>query len=414
MNRSHGHDVIVVGAGVVGTAIALFLAREGVDVGLVDRGDAASGTSGATMGNLSLHNRMPGPTWDLAMASRSLYEEWSQSLGEDFEFEASSSLMLIEDEDKVPWAQQRVQVQRQAGLDVEFIPPRRLGELDRSIAPDLAGAVHCHSSARLNPFLLCRSLARAAEALGARFYRHTEITGVRVSQGAVAGVATATGTLDCDVLVDAAGPEADRIAAMAGASIPIVRDRGVVVVTECLPSLGVRVKGECTEGSPTEPRRDDLSARYNIHLVFSQTRSGNCLIGRSGVRGDVGLDTGALEAAIGIVRRAQRFIPVLSRTSMIRMFCGVRPYSLDLLPVLGEVSEPRGLVAACGFGDKGFALGAASARLVARSIVDGETKIAEVFSPKRFCSQPGEPSERRKTARPSCTEIARRRHYGKE
>jgi len=67
-----------------------------------------------------------------------------------------------------------------------------------------------------------------------------------------------------------------------------------------------------------------------------------------------------------------------------RSFSGVPPYSPDTLPILGEVEELQGFVTACGFGDKGIGLGVASARLVARSIIDRAAGISEVLSPRRF------------------------------
>lgn len=382
----HGHEVLIVGGGVIGTAVAHYLAKEGADLGLIERGNLACGASGATMGNLSLHNRMPGPWWDLAMMSRSLYEQLAGRLKTDFEFEVVSSLMLIDNIRAVAWAEQRVAIQREAGLDVEFVPQERLKKLDNTVAQDIAGAVYCPLSARVNPFLLCHALAESASEHGATIYRHTEVVGVEVEHGAVTGIRTDRGdNMACDVVVDAAGASADRIAQMAGTYIPVVKNRGVLVVTESVPPVGVRIKGECTEGAAGDRHLNPLESRYDIHLVFSQTKSGNCLIGRSGESDGAGSQgPNSLEAAIGILRRAVRFIPALRYVAIIRTFSGVRPYSPDTLPILGEVEEPRGFVAACGFGDKGIGLGVAGARLVARSILNQSAGVPEVFTPRRF------------------------------
>lgn len=384
---TRGHDVVVIGGGVIGTAVLYFLASEGVDAALVDRGDVASGTSGATMGNLSLHNRMPGPSWDLAMESRAIYAEWASTLGSAFEFEVTSSLMLVDTEVRMEWVRQRAEVQRTAGLDVEVVPSRRLRELDPTVSSDVAGAAYCAASARLNPFLLCRALASRAMGLGATVYRHTEVLGVDVRKGAIGGVETPSGTIHCRMLVDAAGAEADRVGRMAGVPVSIVRDHGCVVVSERIPYLGIRIKGECTEGGDGVDHGDELDRRNNIHMVFSQTASGNCLIGRSGIREDRFSEGGALEAATGILRRARRFVPAVSGLSAIRVFHGVRPFSHDGLPILGPVGEPKGFFAACGFGDRGFALGAAGAQLVARSIMGMTGEINQALCAERIQAQ---------------------------
>jgi glycine/D-amino acid oxidase-like deaminating enzyme len=396
--KRRGYDVVVIGGGVIGTAVAYYLAEGGADVALIERGFLASGTSGATMANLSLHNSMPGPDWDFTMTSLSIYKDLARSLKIDFEFRTTSSLMLIENMQDIGWAEKRVITQREAGLDVEFVQQERLKEIDNTVADDIAGAIYCRASARLNPFLFCRALIDSATDHGAIIYDHTEVRTVQVKNGRVAGVDTDKGRIFCDTLVDAAGSLADQIAFIGGTYIPVVRSRGVLIVTERVPYLGgVEVKGECTEGASGRTKvkcteggsgsldLNSLRSRYDIHMVYSQTATGNCLIGRSEAIDEDGESRKSdLEAAIGISQRAVRFIPSLSQISVIRTFTGVRPFSPDGMPILGEVKEPRGFVAACGFGDNGFITGVAGARLVALSILDKAVRISEAFTPDRF------------------------------
>jgi|GEM_PF-1125111 len=383
MGRDRYYDAVVIGGGVIGLATAFHLARRGVKVCLIERGMVAAGTSGATMGNLSFHNRMPGLSLDLAKASRQQYEELARESRVNFEFETAPSLMLIEDLSVIDWVKRRVRIQKEAGLDVEFVGPDDLVQLDKTIAPDLAGGVYCRTSARLNPFLLCLAFSELIRKLGGHVLTHNEVTSVIVHHGRVHGVKIGRRKILCDAVVNAAGSNADQVAEMAGVRLSLVRELGTVVVTEKLPRLGVRLKGECTEKDAEAQNVDTLERRMNVHFVFSQTKSGNCLIGRSGQR--LGEPASCrLEAVKAILYRACRFMPPLARVTVVRTFSGVRVYSLDGFPILGPVGEPRGYFLAAAFGDKGFSLGPAAAVLLAHTILEDHNVIPAKLLPSRF------------------------------
>ena len=84
------YDVVVIGGGVIVILTAFFLTKAGIKVGLIEKGVIASGTSSKTMSNLSLHNWMPGPEWDLAMETLKIYKNLDETFGKLFEFEVIS------------------------------------------------------------------------------------------------------------------------------------------------------------------------------------------------------------------------------------------------------------------------------------------------------------------------------------
>ncbi len=389
------HDVVIIGGGVIGTQVAYFLSEEGADVCLVEQAGLASGTSGATMSNLALHNRMPGPEWDLAMESREVYKNAKETLGQDCEFEVVSSVMLIEKEENVPWVQGRVEKQRAAGLDIEMISQEELRKVDPYASLDLVGAALCHPSAWVNSMLLCNAFAEAARRNGARIYTDTRVTGVAAEGGKIKGVETTSGKIACDIVVNAAGPQADAVGELVGFPIPIRRNRGTLVVTEPLPYMGVRLRGEGVDHARSKAKREaylaarggegeiDPEIKYDIHFVLTQTKTGNFLIGRSGE--DHPKDrTVQLGAVMAIVKTNVRFVPALAKATVIRVYAGIRPYSPDFLPLLGPLDEPKGFFLACGFGDKGVGLGAGGVKHVVRSIVDSDHRIPDALRPDRF------------------------------
>ncbi|MGV9572952.1 FAD-dependent oxidoreductase [Streptomyces nigra] len=79
-------DVVVVGAGITGAACALYAARAGLDVILVDRGPVAGGTTGAGEGNILVSDKEPGPELDLALLSARLWRELAEEYGPSVEY----------------------------------------------------------------------------------------------------------------------------------------------------------------------------------------------------------------------------------------------------------------------------------------------------------------------------------------
>ncbi|MBW1962940.1 MAG: FAD-binding oxidoreductase [Deltaproteobacteria bacterium] len=393
------HDVLVIGGGLIGTAAAFFLAKEGVDVGLIERKGLASGTSGATMSNLSLHNRMPGPEWDLAMETWQIYKDLKENLGMDCEFEILSSLMLIEKEEDLAWARKRVADQRRAGLDIELITNEDVVKMDPYIGAKIAGAAFCKPTAWVNSMLLCKAFAMAARQLGAGIYTHTQVTDICVSNGKITGIKTPLVMFECENIINAAGPAADEIGKMVGCRIPIRKNRGTVVVTEPLPQIGIRNKAEGIDHAKFERdkserlgenrnRRNhrDLEYTYDVHFTCIQTRRGHFLIGRSGEDHENQRNIQP-DAITAILQRAVRFVPFFAKVKVQRVYAGIRPYSPDFLPMLGPVRHPQGFFLAYGFGDKGIGLGAAGVKHVVRSVLEKDYRIPRALHSDRFVSE---------------------------
>ena len=86
-------DAIVIGAGVIGSAVAYFFQEAGLSVCLIDRGAVAAGTTSASAGHTSVQGRVPGPALDLALANVRLLGELKRALPDDFEYVQSGGLL---------------------------------------------------------------------------------------------------------------------------------------------------------------------------------------------------------------------------------------------------------------------------------------------------------------------------------
>jgi glycine/D-amino acid oxidase-like deaminating enzyme len=247
--------------------------------------------------------------------------------------------------------------------------------------------------------LLCKAFATAARRRQAKIYPRTKVTDVCTNHGRVTGIHTSTGPFACAGLVNAAGTAADEIGRLAGCEIPIRKNRGTVVVTEPLPKFEMRHKAEGVDHAKFRREREarskvnpnirnnrDLEFTYDVHFTCTQTRRGHFLIGRSGEDHQIErlIKHNAIRA---ILHRAVRFVPSFSKVKIQRVYAGIRPYSPDLLPILGPASHPEGFFLACGFGDKGIGLGAAGVKHVVSSILDKSYRIPRAFDPQRFVAE---------------------------
>ncbi|MEU0041287.1 FAD-dependent oxidoreductase, partial [Streptomyces sp. NPDC006333] len=233
MSKGLTCDVVVVGAGMVGSACALYAARAGFDVALVDRGPVAGGTTGAGEGNLLVSDKEPGPELDLALLSGRLWSGLGEELGGAIEYEAKGGVVVAATPEGLTALESFAAGQRAAGVSAVPVPADRLRDLEPHLAPGLAGAVHYPQDTQVMPALAAAHLVRAS---GARLLTGRTVTEVlRAADGSVRGARTDKGDLYAPVVVNAAGTWGSAVAALAGVRLPVLPRRGFVLVTEPLP-----------------------------------------------------------------------------------------------------------------------------------------------------------------------------------
>lgn len=181
---------------------------------------------------------------------------------------------------------------------------------------------------------------------------------------------------------------ANQIAKIAGLVLPLRLERGHILVTEPVFRLGIKLKGEGIVHQeqelslPPAKHESELEKKHRVRFVFTQTNTGNCLLGRSGDQAPYGAapSHGAIEA---LAKLAVWFVPALAAINCIRVFTGQRVYSPDLFLMIGPSGVP-GLFLSVGYGDKGISLGGIS-RLLAQYMVDKNPDIdLKPFWAERF------------------------------
>ncbi len=126
MSPSLSVDAAVVGGGVIGAACAYFLARSGMKVALVERGDVAAGASGGCDGIIIAQDHLPGYDSSLTIASNRIFQRLVKELDWDFEYTQKGTLLVIETEQERKFMLERMQQQIAGGLPVRFVDRQEL------------------------------------------------------------------------------------------------------------------------------------------------------------------------------------------------------------------------------------------------------------------------------------------------
>ena len=378
-------DVLVIGAGIVGAAVAHHATAAGLRVTVVERGAPASGTTSGGEGNVLVSDKGPGPELDLALLSRRLWDALGEDLGAgSFELEAKGGVVVARSAGAAAALRELAAAQRAAGVEVDDVGPAGLFELEPNLARDVVGGAWYPQDAQVQPMLAAARLLGRARERGATIHAGTTVTGFRrTPDGAVCGVTTdapAVPSIGARWVVNAAGTWAGEVADLAGAPVPILPRRGFILVTEPLPRA-IRHKvytadyvanvASSTEGLETS-------------VVVEGTRSGTVLIGASRER--VGFDrTISLPVLRQLAAGAVGLFPFLADVSLLRTYLGFRPYCPDHLPVIGEDPRAPGLIHAAGHEGAGIGLAAATGHLVAQ-LMTGATPDLDLapFRPERF------------------------------
>jgi sarcosine oxidase subunit beta len=345
-------DVVVVGGGAVGAAVACALARDGRRVTLVERRGLAHEASGANVGLVTLFSTYaldepePGPLHALTRESIAWYRRIGEEVGLDVEYEQDGGIVVAETGDELARLRPVFDAYRRHGVPVEWLDPAGVRACEPAFAGDrVVGGVFCEWNGQINPIRLTRALARGARQAGATVRLGTAVEGIVVTRGRVTAVRTSAGEIPCEVVVNAAGAWAAEVGAMAGVRVPVVPARGQILLTEPAPRLIRRVLG-------------------GVEPMARQTRRGNVIVGSTveAVGYDKSVTTETLAA---FAREVLPFFPVLRGLRVIRAWAGLRPASPDHRPIVQVLEEPAGLCLAVGHSRRGICYAGGTGRLVA-------------------------------------------------
>jgi len=377
-------DLVVIGGGIIGLAIAREAARAGLRVTVLDRGVPGGEASTAAAGILSAQYEAggPHPLLPFLLHSRSLYPAFLRAVGREGGLEVrirpAGTIQVARNGAEMARLERHFVFQRSMRLPVERLSRRRLLQIEPGLVPGLAGGLLLPRDGGVDSVRLLAALQRAAARAGVRIHAGTPATRLMVAGGAVIGVASGSRRFPAGAVVIAAG-------AWSGAFSP--------PGAPPLPAHPIRGQILCLRAGRAAPRHViDSEAGYLVPRA-----DGRVLVGSTMER--VGFRKAVTASGLaGLTRVAAELVPGLRDTEIIGAWSGLRPATADGLPAIGAAEVP-GLYYATGHLRNGIVLAPATARVVVRLLLGEPLEVdLEPFSPRRFSAAPAASGGRRRMA----------------
>jgi sarcosine oxidase, subunit beta len=348
-------DIVVIGAGITGTATALSLAEEGHEVTLIERRGIAAMASGWTLGGVRRSGRdlaeLP-----LADAAVAIWPTLGERLGQDVEYRRGGNLRLARNDEEVAIIRALVDRQRAEGLDLTFLATN---EAVRDIAPAISehvlAASFCPSDGAADPIKATRAYAQAARRRGAVIREGLTVDAIRVAHGRVVGVETSEGFVPAGAVIVAAGVNTPALLAGVGLELPLSVTVVHVLRTERLPRALDQVFGVANA---------DCAGRQEADGRLRVTSGSQAFAGDPAGWSEEALAPGRSEI-LRLTELVGHVLPLLKGAPVHRAWGGLIDLTPDALPVLDAPREIPGLVVGAGFSGHGFCLGPVSGEVLA-------------------------------------------------
>lgn len=366
-------DVIVIGGGISGTATAYELAKRGVTVTLLERGEIASMASGWTLAGVRQSGRHVAEL-PLAIAAVRRWETLAEELGADVEYRQNGNLRLALRDEDVPVIRKVVEDGLAAGLPIEYLDsPDAVRKIAPLLTEEMQGAAYCTTDGHANNHLAVQAFAQAAERHGATLRTGVHVESLQVEGNRVTGVVTNDGVLPAGMVIVTAGIYTPQLLAPLGLDLPMMVTLCPVVQTEPVeqmmgPVLGI-ASGEFAG-------RQEASGRFRftgLSGVWTEDKSDPY---------DPALRLADLHRTVGA---GLSIIPILADVRIHKSWGGLIDRTPDVIPVLDRVSAVDGLVVGAGFSGHGFGIGPVTGEILA-DLATGETARFDLapFALSRF------------------------------
>ena len=343
-------DVIVVGAGVIGCAIAYLLSKEGMKVVIVDKdglADHASGTAPGLLSRFSLAR--DGVMTSLGRQSYQMHEELYPQLKEesglDYYFRETASMRLAFNEEEVAELKLRVDLVRKKGFKrVRWLDRDDVLNLESRVSPEVLGATY-QEGADMESYRFALALVQAAEKKGAEV-RSGEVIGLTRNGTKATALELSSRSIHGEHIILAMGPWAGMASSWLGVPVPVRPLRG--------HAQWVRMPGA--------PFVYGMSCSGN-YLLITTKRDGLTYLGST--HEEAGFDDQPTDEGIDyILKGALTMVPSLMDVELVRRTACLRPLSADELPIIGKVPGWDNVYLATGHGAQGILLSTVTARII--------------------------------------------------
>ena len=360
--RSGCEDVLIIGGGLQGCAIALFLARAGRRVTVIEKALAGRHASGVNAGGLRLLMRDV-REYPLSLRAMEMWGNLAELVGEAAALSCevrlgTSQIALAMDPAEMAWAQARAEDMARRGISSEeLIAPDELHRLLPGLARSALGGLISRGDGHANPANAARAFRNAAEAAGARIIERCALRELHPRAGGGWSADTDAGLIRSDLVVNCAGAWGSGLAEQLGETLPIkVMALTMMVTTRVKPFITPVVIG------------------IDRPLSFKQSAVGSLVIG-GGISGKPCLDQDTsftvMDRMAASAAATVAAFPALAGVQVVRTWTGLEGATPDGIPFIGPSRMHEGLWHVFGFCGHGFQLAPAVGESVTRSLVTG-------------------------------------------
>lgn len=365
--------VVVIGGGVIGTSVAYHLAHAGwKDTVLLERDKLTSGTTWHAAGLMVTFGSTSETSTELRKYTRDLYARLEAETGQATGFKPVGFIEVASDAGRLEEYRRVSAFNRLCGIDVHELSPAQVKELfPLARIDDVLAGFYVKEDGRVNPVDVTMALAKGAKLQGATLLEETPVLDVVVKNGAVRGVVTARGTIECEYVVNCAGMWARQLAAKSGVSVPLQSAEHYYLITEAIPGID---------------REWPVLEDPGCHGYYRE-EGGGLMVGLfepvcapwkiEGV--PEGFSFGEIppdwERMAPYLERAMSRVPVTQTAGLKKFFCGPESFTPDLRPVVGESPEVKNYFVAAGLNSIGILTGGGLGRAVAHWVMTGRPDV---------------------------------------
>ena len=368
-------DVVILGAGVMGTSIAFHLAkRRAGKIVVIDKDHVGRGGSGRSSALIRMHYSFPAEV-ELALISMRMFKNWQEVVGAPGDFRRTGFVRIVHPNETAR-LRLNVEMQTRLGATVELIDKHQLGELESDWnVDDVELAAYERESGYGDGAGVAGDFLSAARDLGAIYAPRTQATALHVDGDRIRAVVTDQGIVSSAIVIVATGPWTRPLLQRAGYDLPIECEYHQVAILRNPP--GMKGGGcACIDSVTATYFRSDAHDKFLVGDFY----------GKRPVDPDNFPQRASDESLEEIIERACRRVPKLEGAEVMRGVTGVYDMTPDSRPLLGEIPGIRGLYVCAGFSGMGFKISPAIGLAMSELVAAGKASSVDIsaFRPNRF------------------------------
>ena len=368
-------DIVILGAGVMGTSIAFHLAkRKAGKIVVLDKDHVGRGGSGRSSALIRMHYSFP-PEVQLALVSLKMFQNWQDVVGAPGDFRKTGFMRIVHPHE-TERLKLNVEMQRKLGATVELIDKKELGRLEPDWkVDDVELAAYELDSGYGDGAGVANDFLQAAREMGTAYFSRTEVASLKTRSGRIAGVVTDRGEISTPKVIAATGPWTRPLIQQAGYDLPIECEYHQVAILRNTPEM----KGDgcaCIDSMTATYFRSDAHDKFLVGDFY----------GKRPVDPDNFPQRAPDDSLEEIIERACRRVTKLEGAEVMHGITGVYDMTPDCRPLLGEVPGIGGLYVCAGFSGMGFKISPAIGLAMSELLLDvsGKTVDISAFRPDRF------------------------------